>query len=88
MHTRHPHDVDLTWEQVREALVALEGSRVAVRVVERSDPEMLLAVSRATLERCITQSIPRSFGPSARPADRSPPIRKTPRSTFNATATT
>jgi hypothetical protein len=46
---RHPDDIDLSWEQVRDALRALEGSRVAVRVVERSDPEMLLAVFTGTL---------------------------------------
>jgi hypothetical protein len=34
----------LTWEQVRNALEAMAGSRVTVRVVERSDPEMLVAV--------------------------------------------
>jgi hypothetical protein len=45
----HPDDVDLTWQQVRDALVALEGSRVAVRVVERSDPEILLVAFRGTL---------------------------------------
>ena len=46
---RHPDDVDLTWEQVRDALAALEGSRVAVRVVERSEPEILLVAFRGTL---------------------------------------
>lgn len=53
MHTvqirRHPGDIDLSWEQVRDALGALEGSRVTVRVVERSDPEMLLAVFQGNL---------------------------------------
>lgn len=53
MHTvkipRHPGDIDLTWEQVRDALAALEGSCVTVRVVERSDPEMLLAVFQGNL---------------------------------------
>jgi hypothetical protein len=47
--TRHPGDIDLTWEQVRDALCALEGSSVAVRVVERSDPEVLLAAFKGTL---------------------------------------
>ena len=37
MHTvhtaRHPDDIDLSWEQVCQALRALKGSRVAVRVI-------------------------------------------------------
>jgi hypothetical protein len=53
MHTiqipRHPDDIDRTWEQVRDALGALEGSCVAVRLVERGDPEILLAVFRGKL---------------------------------------
>jgi hypothetical protein len=40
---------DLTWEQARDALGAMAGSRVTVRVVERSDPEMLLAVFEGNL---------------------------------------
>jgi hypothetical protein len=46
---RHPDDIDLTWEQAGDALRALEGSHVAVRVVERSDPEVLLAAFTGTL---------------------------------------
>jgi len=46
---RHPDDIDLTWEQVCDALATLGGSRVTVRVVERSDPEMLLAVFQGNL---------------------------------------
>jgi hypothetical protein len=46
---RHPDDIDLTWERVHDALAALEGLRVAVRVVERSDPEMLLAAFQGNL---------------------------------------
>lgn len=53
MHTvqtaRHPDDIDLSWEQVHQALRALKGSRVAVRVLERGDPEMLLTVFVGTL---------------------------------------
>jgi hypothetical protein len=53
MHTvqmpKHPDDIDLTWEQVRDALRALEGSHVTVRVVGRSDPEMLLSVFQGNL---------------------------------------
>ena len=46
---RHPHDIDLTWEELCDALRELEGSGVAVRVVERSDPEVLLAAFKGTL---------------------------------------
>ncbi len=46
---RHPDDVDLTWEQVHDALAALAGSRVAVRVVERGNPEILLAAFQGDL---------------------------------------
>jgi hypothetical protein len=53
MHTiqtaRHPDDIDLSWEQVQQALRALKGSHVAVRVIERGDPEMLLTVFMGTL---------------------------------------
>ncbi len=53
MHTvqtaRHPDDIDLRWEQVQQALATLKGSRVAVRVIERGDPEMLLTVFVGTL---------------------------------------
>jgi hypothetical protein len=47
--SRHPGDIDLTWEQVRDAIRALEGSRVAVRVVEHGDPEVLIAAFNGTL---------------------------------------
>ncbi len=46
---RHPDDIDLSWEQVQQALRALKGSRVAVRVIERTDPETLLTVFIGTL---------------------------------------
>ncbi len=53
MHTvqtaRHPDDIDLSWEQVHQALAALKGSHVAVRVIERGDPEMLLTAFMGTL---------------------------------------
>jgi hypothetical protein len=46
---RHPDDIDLTWDQTRDALRALEGSRVHIRVVERSDPEVLLVCFQGNL---------------------------------------
>ena len=48
---------------------ALAGSRVTVRVVERSDPEMLLAVFQGNLGVLSHASIPRSSGLSTPPAD-------------------
>jgi hypothetical protein len=60
---RHPGDMDLTWEQVRDGLAALEGSRVAVRVVERSDPEMLLAVFQGDLGALDRAKHPALFWP-------------------------
>jgi hypothetical protein len=60
---RHPGDIDLTWEQVCDALQALAGSRVAVRVVERGDPEMLLAVFKGKLEALDHSKAPTLFWP-------------------------
>lgn len=45
----HTETLELSWDEVVEALAALEGSDVAVRVVERSDPETLVAVFRGHL---------------------------------------
>jgi hypothetical protein len=53
----------LTWEQVRDALEALAGSRVAVRVVERSDPEMLLAIFEGHLGALSHSKHPALFWP-------------------------
>ena len=69
--TRHPPATS-TWRGSRSTtrLRALKGSRVAVRVVERGDPEMLLAVfigASRSAER--GQGIPRSSGPSALPME-------------------
>ena len=67
MHTvqtaRHPDDIDLSWEQVHQALRALKGSRVAVRVVERSDPEMLLTAFAGTLGALVHAKHPALFWP-------------------------
>jgi hypothetical protein len=41
--------VELGWDEVLAALAALENARVAVRVVERSDPETLVAAFRGHL---------------------------------------
>ncbi|MGI8557910.1 MAG: hypothetical protein ACR2ND_06330 [Solirubrobacteraceae bacterium] len=45
----HTQTLELGWDEVLEALTALQGTRVAVRVVERGDPEMLVAVFRGHL---------------------------------------
>ena len=67
MHTiqmpRHSGHVDLTWEQVCDALGALEGSRVTVRVVERSDPHMLMAVFQGNLGMLSHAKHPALFWP-------------------------
>lgn len=67
MHTvqteRHPDDIDLSWEQVQQALAALKGSHVAVRVIERGDPEMLLTVFMGTLGAVVHAKPPALFWP-------------------------
>jgi hypothetical protein len=61
--TRHPDDIDLSWEQVRDALCALQGSRVHVRVLERGDPEMLLVVFQGNLGALSHAKHPALFWP-------------------------
>ena len=89
MHTvqtaRHLDDIDLTWEQVHQALRALTGSRVAVRVIERGDPEMLLTVFIGTLGALGHAKHPALFWPVSLDV---PPLRRPLRFTSNATATT
>lgn len=67
MHTvhtaRHPDDIDLSWEQVHQALRALKGSLVVVRVIERGDPELLLSVFRGTLGALSEAKAPALFWP-------------------------
>jgi hypothetical protein len=53
----------LTWEQVRDALEALAGSHVTVRVVERSDPELLLAIFEGHLGALSHSKHPALFWP-------------------------
>jgi hypothetical protein len=60
---RHRGDLELTWEQACAALAALEGSRVTVRVVESSNPEMLVAVSDGTLGPLSRSKHPAFFWP-------------------------
>jgi hypothetical protein len=46
---------ELSWDEVVEALAALEGVRVAVRVVEPGNPERLVAVFRGHLGATTTK---------------------------------
>jgi hypothetical protein len=62
----------LTWEQVRDALGAMAGSRVTVRVVERSDPEMLVAVFEGNIGVLSQAKHPALFWPVG-PSDRQKP---------------
>lgn len=57
------HALELSWEEVVEALTALEGTRVAVRIVERSDPETLVAVFRGQLQAPTHGKRPTIFWP-------------------------
>ncbi len=60
---RHPDDLDLGWEQVSDAVARLEGSWVNVRIIERSEPEELLAVFRGTLGELSRAKQPTLFWP-------------------------
>ncbi len=59
----HTQTLELSWEEVVDALTALEGSRVAVRIVERSDPETLVAVFRGHLGAPTRGKHPTHFWP-------------------------
>ncbi|MGI8622136.1 MAG: hypothetical protein ACR2NB_01310 [Solirubrobacteraceae bacterium] len=59
----HTQTLELSWEEVVEALAALEGSRVAVRVVERGDPETLVVVFRGHLGAAKRGKRPTLFWP-------------------------
>jgi hypothetical protein len=80
--------LELSWDEVVAALAALEGARLAVRVVERSDPETLVAVFRGHLGAPTPGSTRRSSGPSRPAAKTSPATWKTQASTCTASAFT
>lgn len=46
---RHTQTLELSWDEVVDALAALEGTHVAVRVVVSGAPEVLVAVFRGQL---------------------------------------
>jgi len=60
---RHPGDVELTWDQTRDAIAALEGSAIVVRIVESATPEVLLAVADGTLGPLTHAKHPALFWP-------------------------
>lgn len=60
---QHPGDTALTWTEVDTALAAFEESLVAVRIVERSEPETLLAVMTGELGALTDSKHPALFWP-------------------------
>lgn len=68
----HPHETELTWDQLVEALARLEGSRVAVRVIERGEPETLVAVFRGHLAPPAHDKHPTMFWPVLSPGETEP----------------
>ena len=66
---RHPGDVELTWDEAREAIEALEGSAVVVRIVESSTPEVLLALTDGILGPLSRAKHPALFWPLHTPED-------------------
>ena len=71
----------MTWEEVRDALGTLAGSRVSVRVVERSDPEMLLAIFEGHLGVLSHSKHPALFWPVC-PSGGQEPVREAQRCLF------
>ncbi|MGI8595330.1 MAG: hypothetical protein ACR2ML_13395 [Solirubrobacteraceae bacterium] len=59
----HTQTVELGWEEIVEALAALESSCVAVRIVERGDRERLVAVFRGHLRAPTGGKHPTIFWP-------------------------
>jgi hypothetical protein len=59
----HTGDTALSWTEVDAALARLEGSQVTTRIVESSDPEVLLAVMAGTLGALTDSKLPALFWP-------------------------
>jgi hypothetical protein len=53
----------LSFEETQQRLTALVGSRVSVRIVERTQPENLLAVFEGVLGALSTEKAPSRFWP-------------------------
>jgi len=62
-HPRHTQTLELSWDEMGQALTALQGTRVAVRVVQRGEPETLVAVFRGLLGASRTGTRPTLFWP-------------------------
>jgi hypothetical protein len=60
---RHPGDAELTWDQTRDAIAAMEGSVVVVRIVESAAQEVLFAVVDGTLGPLTNAKHPALFWP-------------------------
>ncbi|MDQ2894775.1 MAG: hypothetical protein M3Y09_03905 [Actinomycetota bacterium] len=60
---RHTQTLELSWDEVVQALTALQGTRVAVRVVQRGEPETLVAVFRGHLGTSRAGKRPTLFWP-------------------------
>ncbi len=61
--TTQPNDVLLRWEEAIATIDLLRGERVAVRVVERADPETLIVAMRGHLGRRTVDRLPTCFLP-------------------------
>jgi hypothetical protein len=59
----HPGDVELNWQQTCDAIAALEGDAIVVRIVESATPEVLLAVADGTLGPLTHAKHPALFWP-------------------------
>lgn len=58
-----PNDIELSWEGALEALAAMADQRVAVRVVERENPENLIVTMRGHLGHLTDDRLPTFFLP-------------------------
>lgn len=61
--TDQPNDVALSWDEAIDAIMQLEGARVAVRVVDRKDAETLIITMRGHLGRPANDRQPSLFLP-------------------------
>jgi hypothetical protein len=59
--TTQPNDVELSWDETIEAIALLRGERVAVRVVERANPETLIVAMRGHLDELTDDRLPTYF---------------------------
>lgn len=69
---QHSDDTALSWAEVVGAMAALEGSRVAVRVIERNEPETLVTVFRGHLGERTRSRKPTLFWPIIASSEQEP----------------